>query len=62
MKIGDKVKSINRESDHGKIVKIWWDGTIRVQWSDGYHSLCNVSDIVIISWNGGRHPVVRFKV
>ncbi len=60
MKVGDKVESKNR-SAYGKIVKIWWDGTIRVQWDDGSHSLCSIADIKIIKWCKLGNTTVRLK-
>ena len=59
MKIGSKVKSKKR-NNYGKIVKIWWDGTVRVAWDDGTHSLCNVSDVVVIKWEKNK-TIVKLK-
>jgi len=61
MNIGDKVKSKKIRNDHGRIVKIWWDGTIRVQWDIGHHTLCKLTDVVIVNWNNGNQTLVRRK-
>ena len=60
MKIGDSVKSTKR-SDYGKIVKIWWDGTIRVEWDSGHHTLCNMADIVVVKWKKNKKTIVKLK-
>ena len=61
MKIGSQVKSKNRKNDYGRIVKIWWDGTIRIKWSCGSHSLCNISDIIIINWEEKGESLVKLR-
>ena len=60
MKVGDTIK-LKNGNDKGYIVKIWWDGTIRVQWDWGHHSLCSIADVVILATNRGKKYTVRMK-
>tara|TARA_R100001443_G_scaffold17857_1_gene28459 strand:- start:292 stop:480 length:189 start_codon:yes stop_codon:yes gene_type:complete len=60
MRIGSKVKSKKR-NNYGKIVKIWWDGTVRVVWDDGTHSLCSFLEIDIVSSSRNEGTTVRLK-
>ena len=45
----------------GKIIKVWWDGTIEVQWETGKKSRCNVSDVVIVKWKK-RKTIVKMRM
>ena len=44
----------------GEIIKIWWDGTIEIQWETGKKSTCNISDVVIVKWKK-KNIIVKMK-